>query len=132
MTTTEAPDDWTADELDTFGGATEVQISSGRDDGTLPSYVTVWIVRVGSELYIRSAHGPQNPWYRRALARGSGRIRAAGRERDVEFERAEPQISPEIDAAYHRKYDRYGPAIVGAVVGDEVAGVTLRLRPAGG
>jgi hypothetical protein len=31
------------------------------------------------------------------------------------------------DAAYHAKYDRHGPAIVGTVVGDKAAPVTIRL-----
>ena len=34
-----------------------------------------------------------------------------------------------IDAAYHAKYDRYGPAIVGSVVGDKPVPVTIRLVP---
>jgi hypothetical protein len=33
------------------------------------------------------------------------------------------------DAAYHAKYDRYGPAIVGSVVGEKAAPGTLRLDP---
>ena len=32
-----------------------------------------------------------------------------------------------IDAAYHAKYDRYGPRIVNTVVGDQVVATTLRL-----
>jgi hypothetical protein len=34
-----------------------------------------------------------------------------------------------IDAAYHAKYDRYGPAIVGTVVGPEAEAVTIKLVP---
>jgi hypothetical protein len=34
-----------------------------------------------------------------------------------------------IDAAYHAKYDSYGPNIVGTVVGPAAAGVTVRLVP---
>ena len=32
-----------------------------------------------------------------------------------------------IDAAYHAKYDRYGPKIVGTVVGAEAEAVTIKL-----
>ena len=32
-------------------------------------------------------------------------------------------------AAYHEKYDRYGPSIVGTVVSAESATTTLRLLP---
>ncbi len=31
----------------------------------------------------------------------------------------------DIDAAYHSKYDRYGPRIVGSVVGPDAEAVTL-------
>ena len=41
----------------------------------------MWVVRVGDDLYVRSAGGPGRPWYRNALASGAGRIRAAGIER---------------------------------------------------
>ena len=40
------------------------------------------------------------------------------------------ELHAAIDAAYHTKYDRYGPAIVGTVVGDKAAPVTIRLVPA--
>jgi hypothetical protein len=40
----------------------------------------MWVVPVADELYVRSAGGPGRPWYRRALASGTGRIRAGGVE----------------------------------------------------
>lgn len=45
------------------------------------------------------------------------------------FEDAAPGSHPAIDAAYHAKYDRYGPQIVGSVVGSKAAEGTLRLVP---
>jgi hypothetical protein len=84
---------------------------------------------VEDDLYVRSAYGPNNPWYRRAKASGAGRIRAGGVEHDVAFGEANPEVHPALDAAYHSKYDRYGPAIVGTVVGDKAAPVTIRLLP---
>ncbi|HEY0001397.1 MAG TPA: DUF2255 family protein [Actinoplanes sp.] len=87
--------------------------------------MTIWAVRAGDDLYIRSAYGPDNGWYRRAVAGGTGRIRAGGVERDVNFAEAAPDAHPGIDAAYHAKYDQYGPAIVGV----SAAAANLRLRP---
>jgi alkylhydroperoxidase/carboxymuconolactone decarboxylase family protein YurZ len=84
---------------------------------------------LGDDLYIRSAYGSNNPWFRRAKASGAGRIRADGLERDVTFAEAPPGVHKDIDNAYHAKYDRYGPAIVGTVVGDHAAAVTIRLVP---
>jgi hypothetical protein len=49
-------------------------------------------------------------------------------ERDVVFGDAAPAAQAGIDAAYHAKYDRYGPAIVNSVVGPGVAPVTIRLE----
>jgi hypothetical protein len=53
---------WTSDQLSAIGDAEELQISSRRPDGTLRPYVTIWVVRAGDELYVRSAAGPDNPW----------------------------------------------------------------------
>jgi len=87
----------------------------------------MWVVRAGSGLYVRSAYGADNPWYRRATASGAGRIRAGGIERDVSFTQASPEVQGDIDAAYHAKYDRYGPRIVGSAVGPSAHRVTVRL-----
>jgi hypothetical protein len=120
---------WTSDELITLGRAEELQLASTRPDGTLRPYVTKWVVRADSELYVRAVGGPDTPWYRRAKTSGSGRIRAGGVERDVTFAEADPGTHAAIDAAYHAKYDRYGPQIVGSVVGPAVAPLTIRLVP---
>ena len=122
---------WTDEELREVGGATELQVASRRPDGTLRPYVTIWGVRSGPEIYIRSAYGPQNGWFRRAVEAGAGRVRAGGTERDVSFERldAGSPVQGDIDAAYHAKYDSYGPKIVGSVVGPAAAAVTLQVLP---
>ena len=86
----------------------------------------------GDHLYVRSAYGADNPWFRRATASGSGRIRAGGIERDVTFtpvSELDAAAQAAVDAAYHAKYDRYGPQIVGTVTGAHAAPVTLRLVP---
>lgn len=123
---------WTDDELRRIGAATELQIASRRRDGSLRSYVTIWTVRADDSLYVRSAYGTGNPWFRRATASGTGRIRVAGLERDVTFTPAselDAGTQAAVDAAYHAKYDRYGPQIVGTVTGPQAAPVTLRLVP---
>ncbi len=120
---------WTEPELIAIGEAEELRLSSRRRDGTLGSYVTIWVVRVAEEIYVRSAYGPDNPWFVRARASGTGRIRAGGVERDVTFADATPDAHAAIDAAYHVKYDRHGPRLVGTVVGERAAAVTLRLLP---
>jgi hypothetical protein len=121
---------WTGDELAMIGGAEELGLASLRGDGMLRPYVTMWVVRAGDELYVRSARGPAGGWYVRAVRAGAGRIRGGGLEREVVFaEPAAPDVQAGIDAAYHAKYDRYGPAIVGSVVGETAREVTIRLLP---
>ena len=120
---------WSDDQLRRVGQATELDLASRRSDGSLRPYVTMWVVRAGDDLYVRSAYGPENPWYRRAMASGSGRIRAAGVEADVTFGTAADDAQAAIDAAYNAKYDTYGPRLVGSVVGPAAHRVTVRLVP---
>lgn len=118
---------WRGDELQRIGDAEELQLASARGDGSLTPYVTMWVVRAGDEIYVRSAGGPERPWYRRVTASGAGRIRAGGTEHNVMFREAADEAHAAIDAAYHAKYDRYGSAIVGHVVGPQARAVTVRL-----
>jgi hypothetical protein len=120
---------WTEDELRRIGNADVLQLASTRPDATLRPYVTMWVVRADDGLYVRSAHGPDNPWYRRAKASGKGRIRAGGLERAVTFDDAAPGAQASIDGAYHTKYDRYGMHMVGSVTGPRAQAVTIRLVP---
>ena len=69
---------WTADELTGLDARDEIGVSSTRPDGSLRPFVTVWFVRVGDDLYVRSAHGPENGWFRVGRGSGPGRRRRAG------------------------------------------------------
>jgi hypothetical protein len=120
---------WPAEDLEVFGASDEIRISSQRPDGSARKPIRIWIVRLGDELYVRSAYGPENGWFRRAKASGVGRIRASGVERDVAFEVPGPDVDDPLHAAYHAKYDRYGAKIVATVVSDDAARCTLRLVP---
>ena len=122
---------WSAEELRHIGAAEELQVASRRADGSLRRWVTIWVVRVGDDIFVRSAFGPDNPWYVRALASGTGRIRAGGVEADVIFAETAPEANSDIDLAYHRKYDRHGPEIVGTVVGEHAWKTSIRLVPGG-
>jgi hypothetical protein len=120
---------WSPQELQRIGAATEVQLASRRTDGSMRGFVTIWVVRAGDDVYVRSAYGVDNPWFRRAKASGNGRIHAGGVEHDVAFDTPSGDVHALIDAAYHAKYDRYGPQIVGSVVGPAAQPVTIRLVP---
>jgi hypothetical protein len=122
---------WTGDELDKIGKAEELRIASLRRDGTLRSPVTIWVVRLGDELYVRAYKGRTSPWFRGAQARHEGHIRAGGVEKDVTFVEADDDaaLNDRIDAAYRSKYRRYSAGIVGSVVTPEARAATIRLVP---
>ena len=121
---------WSAQDLTRIEGDDHMGISSRRPDGSLRPFITIWFVRSGDDLFVRSAYGPENGWFRRVLASSEGRVRVGGWERDVTFEVPDdPSLDTELHRAYHAKYDRYGPAIVGTVVSDVAARCTLRLTP---
>lgn len=122
---------WASETLTAIDTADELRVSSYRPDGTLRPSVIIWMVRVGDDVYVRSAYGAGNGWFRRAQTSGTGRVTVAGVEQDVAFVAPAPDVHPAIDAAYHAKYDRYGPGIVETVVGPDVVAVTLRLVPRG-
>jgi hypothetical protein len=119
---------WTADELAKVEAADELDIAARRPDGTLRKPVTIWVVRVGDELYVRSAYGPDSAWYRAAKAATDGRVRAGGVEKDVAFEDAGHDLDDEVDAAYSEKYRRY-TGIVDPMLTSEVRATTIRLVP---
>jgi len=55
---------WTSGELERIASADELEIAAVRRDGTLRKPVTVWVVRLGDDLYVRSVKGPTGGWFR--------------------------------------------------------------------
>jgi hypothetical protein len=120
---------WTSDELNKIETAEELEIASRRGDGTLRKPVTIWVVRVGDDLYVRSYKGRTSAWFRAAEVGHEGHIRAGGVAKDVTFvEEADPDLNDQIDAAYHTKYSRY-PQYVAPMVTAEVRATTIKLVP---
>jgi hypothetical protein len=120
---------WTSDELNKVGTAQELEIAALRTDGTLRKPVTIWVVRLGDELFVRSVNGRTSAWFRGVQVRHEGHIRAGGVNKDVSFvEEAEPDINGQIDAAYHTKY-RHSPSAVSRINSPEARSTTIRLVP---
>jgi hypothetical protein len=120
---------WTSDELTKIDAADELEIASLRRDGTLRHATTIWVVRLGDDLYVRSVNGRTAAWFRGTQVRHEGRIRAGGVERDVRFVDADDDISDQIDDAYRSKYRRYAQSIVGSVLTPEARSATIKLVP---
>jgi hypothetical protein len=120
---------WTSDELTKIEAADELEIASIRRDGTLRNLVTIWVVRLGDDLYVRSVNGRTGAWFRGTQVRHEGRIGAGGVEKDVTFVDADEGINDQIDDAYRSKYRRYAPSIVGSVMTPEARSATINLVP---
>ena len=121
---------WTSEELTKIGAAEELEIASLRRDGTLRKPVTIWVVRHGDDLYVRSVNGRTAAWFRGTEVRHEGRIWAGGVEKDVTFvEEPETALNDQIDAVYRTKYRRYLHNYVPPIISPEARVTTLKLVP---
>jgi hypothetical protein len=111
------------------GNAQELQIASLRRHGTLRKPVTIWVVRVGDDLYVRSWRGSASTRFRGIQDRREGRITAGGVNKDVLFVEADDDVNNAIDAAYRSKYGRYGDSYVIEMIRPEARVTTLKLVP---
>jgi hypothetical protein len=119
---------WNPARLDLIAAAKEIEISSLRDDGALTKPVTIWAVKVGDELYVRSVRGDHGGWYRAAEVRHEGRIEADDTAVDVAFEDASHHLDEELDAAYKEKYG-YPSSPVDSITTDAAKATTIRVVP---
>jgi hypothetical protein len=121
---------WTSEELTTIGAADELELAPLRRDGTLRKPVTIWVVRHGDDLYVRSWRGRTAAWFRGAQVRHEGRIWAGGVDKDVTFvEEADADLNDQIDNTYRTKHRRSGAGYINAMVAPEARAATIRLVP---
>lgn len=120
---------WTSDELGKIGAAEELRLASLRSDGRVRNPVTIWVVRHGDHLYVRSVRGRSAAWFRGAQVRHEGHIQAGGVDKDVVFVDADHETDDEVDAAYRAKYRRYPASMVGSVLTPEARSTTIELVP---
>lgn len=118
---------WSSDQLDRVGGSEELRIGSYRRDGSLRRWPPIWVVRVGDDLYIRSAYGREGGWYRNAMRQHRARIQAGGIETDVTLEPVTNAVlSDEVASAYRAKY-RGQPGALRPMLETTAAETTTRL-----
>jgi hypothetical protein len=119
---------WSGEELDRIGAAEELDLASVRRDETLRKPVTMWVVRDGDDVYVRSVNGRGSSWFRGAQIRHEARISVGGVEKDVSLTETD-EVNDEVDAAYQAKYGRRYPTIVPSIVAPEARAATLKLVP---
>lgn len=102
---------WRGEELERIGSSDELQIASIGPDGALRKPTTIWVVRLGDDLFVRSVNG-----------------RAAGGDtRDVTFVDAKGDLDDRIGD--RTEYRRYSPGIAGSVLTPQARSATIRLIP---
>jgi hypothetical protein len=121
---------WTTDEIRKIGAVEELDLAPLRRDGTAGKPVTIWVVRVGYDLYVRSWKGRTSAWFRGVQERREGHIQAGGVGKDVRFV-SEPDrdINDRIDDAYRTKYRQYGGRYVDPMVAAQARDTTIKLEP---
>ena len=119
---------WTRDELDKIGTAEELKLSSVRNDGSLRNPVTMWVVRLGDNLYVRSVRGRSSSWFQGAQTRHEAHILVGGIEKDVELIEID-DVNDELDSAYRTKYCGRYATIVPSIVSPQAREATLKLVP---
>jgi hypothetical protein len=119
---------WTNDELAKIGAAEELEIAPLRHDSTLRKPVTIWVVRHGDALYVRSVNGRASGWFRGVQDRHEAHIHAGGVEKNVLLVETD-DMNDEIDAAYRTKYRRYAASIVNSTLTPQARAATLKLVP---
>jgi hypothetical protein len=121
---------WTSNELTAIAAADELEIAPLRADGAQSKLVTIWVVRVGDDLYVRSYRGVGSSWFRGTQASHQGHVRVGGVDKDVAFiDEADPEVNAQIDDAYREKYRRFGPNYVDPMVAEGARAATLKLAP---
>ena len=119
---------WTNEELDKIAAADELELASTRRDGTLRNPVTIWVVRHGDDLYVRSVNGRGSTWFRGAQARHEAHVQAGGVDKDVRLVETD-DVAYELDAAYRAKYRRYADSVVDSIVSPRARAATFKLVP---
>ncbi|MHC1739780.1 MAG: DUF2255 family protein [Anaerolineaceae bacterium] len=120
--------EWIKEELAKIEKSEEIQIAAIRSDGTLRNPVTIWIVRLGDELYVRSVNGRNSAWFSGVLVKHAGHIWAGGIEKEVTFvEETDSALNDKIDTLYKTKYHRYAASIINHINSPNARSATLKL-----
>jgi hypothetical protein len=121
---------WTTDELRKIAAAEELELAPVRPDGSLGNAVTIWVVRVGDDLYVRCGNGRTGSWFRATQVRHEGHIKADDVDKDVTFvTEADNAINDRIDSAYRTKYGHYDARWVDPMVAAQARAATIKLVP---
>ncbi|MBK7740591.1 MAG: DUF2255 family protein [Saprospiraceae bacterium] len=119
---------FSSEELKRIDQADDLHISPFREDGKIYGTPTwIWEVVVDGNLYVRAYNGVYSQWFNAALIQKRGRIIAAGKTYEVQFEPVEGEINKRIDEAYKKKYSN--SPYLSPMIGDRAKAATIRIIP---
>lgn len=118
---------FTANLLATFAEIKEIDIET-RVGKNPPHRVTIWVVVVGDEAFIRSYRGVNGIWYQQIRKNPDAVIVVANERVPIQASAVrEPETIAAVSAEYVRKYNNSRSAQ--AMVLDAVLPTTLRVTP---
>jgi hypothetical protein len=112
--------DWSDEQLQHLAQSAELQISAGPRLRWTP----VWVVVVGSEVFVRTWTRRQTGWYGAAVREGRARLRLPDGDAEAVVVPEGASRAAAVDTAYQAKYGAGGAA---SMVTPEAAASTLRL-----
>ncbi len=122
-------DKWSDDELNIIKKIDELHLSTVREDGSLRNPVTIWVVAVADNVYIRSVKGPTGKWFIHAKDSGRAHIEIGDLSKNVRLLEPNPDQQQAVNEAYEDKYKSYSDDVVGSTQTLKAREATLLLVP---
>jgi hypothetical protein len=104
----------------------EVYIETSRDANAPEHRTIIWVV--GSDVFVRSVHGPEGRWYQRISANPEGALLAG--DARIPVRSAHAATVEAVSTAFRSKYEEAWPDETVGIVRCETLPTPLRLSPA--
>lgn len=112
-----------------FASAEEIEIQAKASPGRGSIRTPVWVVVVGSDVYVRAVRGIKGKWYRSIMADGDPAVSLEGKRVRVRpFAVVDRAEIDRVTEAYRAKYG--DSQWLGGVLKPHTLEATLRLEPA--
>ena len=121
---------WKIGDLEAIALSENIMIGHEQADGRTHRWITIWVVRVGDDLYVRSADGLAEGWFH-TMKGVPIHIMADGVDRLVDLDpQADPDVRSAVDAAYRTKYG--SSPFLNMLLSDSAQDGTLLMSPTDG
>lgn len=118
-------------DLDRLHRIPEVRIAPEREDGQSGKPVTIWVVVVDGEPYVRSVRGDQGTWYQHVLRSRRATLHVDGARLSVAAEPVtDAAQNQKTSDAFRAKYAQRWPGPTAGILRPAAVHATFRLTPA--